>query len=292
MNSIAGQGRQQGRGDYHGWPTHRLENEHVWLEVLATAGPRIVRLGLSGSADNVLAETPEVGWQTALGRYELFGGHRLWFAPEDPDHGAVPDSDGLILSVIENGVELDGPAEPATGMTRSISVRLDPTSSAVELSHRVSNMGEQTLELAPWSITQLPAGGLVCLPQPAAVGEHIVRPNRLIVLWPYSSWEDPRLELRDGRFLVHADPGPHLKVGTFIAAGMVSYSRGPIRLTCRFEPIAGRVHPDMGCNVEVYLGERFVEVEILGPLVDLAPGSTITLDERWELARDVEAAAA
>lgn len=292
MTAIAGYVPQQPSGDYHGRPTHRLENAHIWLEVLATAGPRIVRLGLSGSSDNVLAETPEVSWETALGRYELLGGHRLWFAPEDPDHVAVPDSDGLVLTVTETGIQLDGPPEPETRVMRSISIRLDPTGSAVELTHRLSNVGEQSIELAPWSITQLPTGGLVRLPQPAAVRKHIVRPNRLIVLWPYTSWEDPRLELCDGECLVHADPGPPLKIGTFIDTGAVTYSRSAVILTCRFEPISERAHPDMGCNVEVYLGERFVEMEILGPLVTLTPGSVVTLDERWELARLAEAPAA
>ena len=74
-------------GEYHGRPTRRLDGDRLWVEVLATAGPRIVRLGLAGSGDNLLAETPDIGWETPTGRYELFGGHRLWFAPEDPDRG-------------------------------------------------------------------------------------------------------------------------------------------------------------------------------------------------------------
>jgi hypothetical protein len=271
-------------GDYHGRPTHRLENTHVWLEVLGTAGPRVVRLGLGGSKINLLADTPDVGWETARGRYELFGGHRLWFAPENPDLVAVPDSNGLSLTATEVGIELEGLPEPTTGLIRSISIQLDPSAPAVELHHRLSNVGHHSIELAPWSITQLPTGGLVRLPQPGAVDEHRVRPNRLIVLWPYASWEDPRLELCDAECRVHADPGPSLKIGTFVEAGAVSYTHESVTLTFRFEPVADRPHPDMGCNVEVYLDERFVELEVLGPLVDLGPGATVTLDERWELA--------
>lgn len=270
--------------DYHGRPTHRLENSHVWLEALGTAGPRIVRLGLGGSNVNLLAETPDIGWETALGRYELFGGHRLWFAPEDPDLVAVPDSNGLSLTVTDVGIQLDGTPEPATKVVRSISIQLDPAAAAVELRHRLSNVGDKSIELAPWSITQLPTGGLVRLPQPRAVAEHRVRPNRLLVLWPYTSWEDARLELRDAECRIHADPGPRLKIGSFVEAGAVSYTRAGVTLTCRFRPLADRPHPDMGCNVEVYLAERFVELEVLGPLVDLRPGATVTLDERWELA--------
>ncbi len=81
--------------DYHVRPTKRLESDTLRVEVLAEAGPRIVRLGFAGSSENLLAETPDIGWQTPLGRYELFGGHRLWFAPEDPERVAVPDSRGL-----------------------------------------------------------------------------------------------------------------------------------------------------------------------------------------------------
>jgi len=33
---------------------------HAYCSALATAGPRIVRLGLAGSTQNLLAETPEI----------------------------------------------------------------------------------------------------------------------------------------------------------------------------------------------------------------------------------------
>jgi hypothetical protein len=279
-------------GDYRGLPTRRLANEHVWLDALATAGPRIIRLGLSGSSENILAETPDEGWETAYGRYELLGGHRLWFAPEDPARVPVPDSDGLVLTVKDDGIELDGPPEPTNGIRHSISIRLDPAASAVELCHRLSNLGTRTIELAPWSITQLPTGGLVRLPQPTAISEHIVRPNRIVVLWPYTSWEDRRLQLCDGECRVHADPGARMKVGSFVEGGAVSYTRAGVTLTCRFDPAPGHPHPDLGCNVEVYVDDRFVELEILGPLVELSPGNTVTLAERWELARVAQPVAA
>jgi hypothetical protein len=275
-------------GDYHGQPTRRLENDHVWVEVLANAGPRIIGVGLSGAPENVLAETPDVGWQTPLGRYELFGGHRLWFAPEDPNLVAVPDSNGLTISVTDGGIGLDGPPDPVTGLVRSIAIELDPLRSAVALHHRLTNSGSRLLELAPWSITQLPLGGLVRLPQPQATNEHAVHPNRLLVLWPYTSWEDGRLRLGDGECLVRGDPGPSMKIGSFIDRGTVTYSRAGIEFTSRFEPQPGARYPDMGCNVEVYVGASFLELEILGPLVEIEPGSVAVLDERWELARVAE----
>ena len=175
-------------GEYHGLPTRRLQNERLWIDVLAAAGPRIIRLGVTGSDRNLLAETPDMGWETPTGRYELFGGHRLWFAPEDPDRVAVPDTDGLLLQAEGTGLRLTGTAEPQTGLVRSIVVRLDATAAALTLRHELCNTGVATLELAPWAITQLPLGGRrpdaaadgdgrpPCAPEPFArpVAVHVV----------------------------------------------------------------------------------------------------------------------
>jgi len=283
MTSVPGAIDQAATADYHGQPTTRIANDHLWLDVLSAVGPRIIRLGLPGSNDNVLAETPDAGWQTPYGRYELFGGHRLWFAPEDPDLVAVPDSHGLTLRATDAGVQLDGQPDPVTGLVRSIIVRLDPGAPAVELRHELLNTGTAVIELAPWAITQLPLGGVATLPQPSVTSEHLVQPNRLVVLWPYTSWQDPRLRLRDGEFSVIGESGPPLKIGALVAAGRVSYRRNGITLTRHFPTFAGARYADFGCNVEVYVDERFLELEVLGPLTQLAPGGAVTLDERWEL---------
>lgn len=277
--------REPAEGEYHGYPTRRLEGDRLWVEVLATAGPRIVRLGLAGRDQNLLAETPDVGWETPTGRYELFGGHRLWFAPEDPARVAVPDSDGLVLEIEPMGIRLTGVAEPLTGLVRSIAVHLDPSGAVVELRHELCNTGDSPIELSPWAITQLPLGGVVMLPEPGAIEVHRVRPNRLIVLWPYTSWRDDRFEPHDGLMLVRAKTGRRLKLGYFNEAGWVGYLRDGVLLVRRFQPALGQRHPDLGCNVETYCGDRFLELELLGPLSELAPGASVVQTEQWEVSR-------
>jgi hypothetical protein len=270
-------------GDYHGRPTRRLDTDHLWVEALSTAGPRIVRLGLAGSDENVLAETPDDGWDTPFGRYELFGGHRLWYAPEDPERGAVPDDDGLALEDGPDSLRLTGRVEAPTGLVRTIVIEILSEGAALSLCHELCNAGDGPLELSPWSITQLPLGGTVVLPQPAVRIGHDVRPNRNLVLWPYTSWADERLGLRDGAVVVDAVAGGDLKVGYFNDAGWIAYIRGDTALVRRFEPAVGRPHPDLGCNVETYSGQRYLELEVLGPLVTLNPGESTVLAERWEL---------
>lgn len=271
--------------DFHGHDTRRLASDHLWVDVLATAGPRIVRLGLAGSMDNLLAETPTDGWDTPHGRYELFGGHRLWFAPEDPERVAIPDGHGLRIEPGAGGIRLTGLAEGPTGLVRSMTLRLDPSCASLEVCHALRNVGDRPIELAPWSITQLPLGGAVLLPQRAAMPGHHVHPNRTLVFWPYTSWEDPRFRPRDGLLTLHALAGPDLKLGYFNDAGWVGYVRDGTGLVRRFEPLAGQPHPDLGCNVEVYVGDRYLELELLGPLRVLAPGATATLMEHWEIGR-------
>jgi len=271
--------------DYHGHATRRLSNDQLWVDVLQTAGPRIIRLGLTGSTGNLLAETPDLGWETPHGRYELLGGHRLWFAPEDPDRVAVPDGHGVVLDLEADGIRLTGPVEAPTGLVRSMRLRLLPGPAALELRHELRNVSDTPIELAPWSITQLPLGGTVVLPQAAATRGHHVHPNRTLVLWPYTSWEDPRLQPRDGLLAVDALAGPALKVGYFNDRGWVGYVRDGAVLIRRFEPVPGQAHADLGCNVEVFVGGRFLELELLGPLTELAPGCTVSLVESWSVER-------
>jgi hypothetical protein len=268
---------------FHGRPTRRLANGHVWLDVLATAGPRIVRLGLAGSTVNVLAETPDEGWETPHGRYELLGGHRLWFAPEDPARVAIPDGHDLTLTETSGGLRLTGARESATGLVRSMTIDLDPMAPSFVLRHEVRNVSESSVELAPWAITQLPLGGTVLLPQASATSGHHVRPNRMLVLWPYTSWEDARFVPRDGLLTLVATAGPSLKLGYYNDLGWVGYAHGGSLLVRRFTPADGATHPDLGCNVETYVGSRFLELELLGPLTHVGPGSAATLVERWEL---------
>ena len=282
-NELAGATHDETGIEYHGYATRRLTNDDLWVDVLSTAGPRIIRLGQTGSSRNLLAETPDDGWETPHGRYELFGGHRLWFAPEDPDRVAVPDGHGLVVEDEPNGVRLTGLAEPPTGLVRSMALRLSPGRPGLEVRHELHNVADRSVELAPWSITQLPLGGTVLLPQCPATPGHHVRPNRTLVLWPYTSWEDPRFRPRDGLLILDALAGPSFKLGYFNDAGWVGYVRDGAVLVRRFEPMADRPHPDLGCNVETYIGGRFVELEVLGPLTELAPGATVVLVERWEV---------
>jgi hypothetical protein len=269
---------------FYGLPTHIVANDHLRLDVLAEAGPRIVRLFLAGSDENQLAETPDVKWGTPYGEYCLRGGHRLWHSPEASPRSSIPDNHGLELEEVEDGVLLRQPPEVGTGICKSIEIRLDGGRPAVTLYHRLRNDGLWPVELSPWAITQLPLGGIVVMPQRTEpTDKDGLQPNRNLVLWPYTRWRDPRLHLDDDYALLKADPRlPPCKIGYLNPHGWLGYLRRGVLFCKRFEAHADQSFPDFGCNAEVYCNDLFVELETLAPLTRLEPGQSATHIETWE----------
>lgn len=275
-------------GDFYGLPTRVLENRHLWLEFLAEAGPRIVRVGLAGSAENLFAETPDISWSTAAGDYFVRGGHRLWHAPEDRRRTSVPDNAGLVVEPVAGGVRLIQPTEALTGITKQMEIHLPAERPAVIVQHVLQNDGIWPVELAPWAITQLPLGGVAILPQmlkPVDVASLL--PNRQLVLWPYTHWQDERLQLYDDYILFQAQPqAAPCKVGYLNRLGWVAYWRAGVLFCKRFAPQVERLHPDSNCNVEVYGDGRCLELETIAPFPRLEPGQAVTHTETWEFYPD------
>ena len=272
--------------DYYGLSTRTLANDYLRLEYLAEAGPRLVRLILKNSAsqDNLFAETPQTSWPTPYGEYCLHGGHRLWHAPESPPRSSMPDQSGLEVKELSDGVRLCQPTEPATGIRKSMEIRLFPDRPALTVKHELYNDGCWPVELAPWAITQLALGGVAVLPQTVGpLDPHGVLPNRYLVLWPYTQSRDVRLEQYNDFVLVHGRPQePACKIGYLNRLGWAGYLLGDVFFVKRICPQPARPHPDFGCNVEVYCSTECLELETVAPLAQLAPGETVTHIEQWE----------
>ena len=272
-------------GDFYGLPTRIIGNRHLRLEFLAEAGPRIVRLMLGGSDENLLVEVPDLHWSTPYGEYFPRGGHRLCHAPEAFPRTYIPDNSGLTVDELANGVRLCQPPEPDTGIRKYMEIYLHDDAPAVTIIHCLQNDGAWPVELAPWAITQMPLGGVAILPQPSPVSDSSnLLPNRHLVLWPYTSWQDSRLRLYDDHVLVQAEAQlPACKVGYLNQHGWIGYLRGGVFFAKHFAPQPGKLHADRGCNVEAYCNEHLIELETLGPLVRLLPGEFTQHVETWRL---------
>lgn len=270
--------------NFHELSSAVLENEHIRLEYLTTAGPRIVGLSYRGSP-NLLADVYDMTLDSPNGTYFLLGGHRLWIAPESLEKTYVPDMAGLAVREIPQGVELSGASETSSGVRKSIRIELDRATPTVRLVHTIVNENLNPILFAPWAITQLCLGGTVVLPQPVGnTDPQGLLPNRLLVLWPYTRINEARLALRDDAILIRAEAAwPPMKVGYANRAGWLAYWWNGILFRKSLDLQAGAAYPDGGCNSEVYCGNRFVELESLGVLGPVAPGQVVQLTETWEL---------
>jgi hypothetical protein len=270
--------------DFHGLPVESLENDHLRLEYLTAAGPRIVGLSYHGSP-NLLADMHDMTSDTPLGKYHFLGGHRLWISPESIKKTYIPDGSGLQPAQVPGGVLLTGQSEPVSGVRKSLRIELAADRPVVRLTHAILNENPDPVSFAPWALTMLCQGGTAIFPQPTGnTDPQGLLPNRLLELWPYTRLNDPRLVLRDDFILLHATPSlPPIKLGYLSTAGWMAYWRDGLLFRKSFDLHPGAAYPDGGCNAESYCGDRFIELETLGPLASLAPGMTSTFAETWEL---------
>jgi hypothetical protein len=277
-------------GDYHGLPVGVLENRFLRLEYLTSAGPRIVRLVPAGMDKNLLAEVPEAKVETIHGEFFFYGGHRLCRAPESPNETYIPDSAGLVVEETPAGVNLIMPVISMKGIAKNIAIRLAPDRPSVTLEHGICNGTDAPARLAPWASTMMRLGGLAILPQAYdPTDAHGVLPNRHLVLWPYSSWRDPRLFLHDEVILIRGKAGqPPIKLGYFNPHGWTGYWIDGLLFVKHYDVSMEAPHPDRDCNTEAYCNHEVLELESLGPLTTLAPGESVCHTEKWELYDDLD----
>ena len=266
-------------------PTATLANEHIKLTYLTQAGPRIMSLSLAHNHENILMVMPEKTVETEHGLYRFYGGHRLWHAPEIINRTYMPDNDELTIETSPHGVRLHQPQEEATAISKQIDIQLKPDSPQITIHHHLTNQGLWSIQLAPWAITQLRLGGQAICPQfTDTTDPDGLQPNRHLVLWPYTRWQDSRLHLHDDYIYIEGQAQlPACKIGYFNRHGWLAYQWQDLFFIKHFQPQPGSLHPDQGCNVEIYVNDEFIELETLGPLQVIQPNQTITHTETWQL---------
>lgn len=270
----------------------RLSNGTVDVVVTTAIGPRVIRYGFIGS-DNLLGEVPEASVKTALGEWKPWGGHRLWTAPEDMPRSYSPDNGPVEATVAGNTVTLVQPVEPQTGMVKQIAVTLADTGTEVVVRHRLTNRSLWAVEVSPWALTIMNAGGTILIPQePHASHDDALLPVRAMTMWAYTDMSDPRWKIgpRFVRLSTDRARSGSQKIGVANKRGWAGYARQGQLFVKRYGWQEGRSYPDFGVNTEAYTAGDFIELETLGPLVRLAPGESTEHEERWTLLREVDVA--
>ena len=284
------------RISYRGWENaYRISNATVELVVLADVGPRIVSYRFASGGENIFHEVSEQAGLSGGGEFRLYGGHRLWVWPE-VDRTYFPDNSPVTVSQNERYVSFAAPVEraaPGSNLQKELRIRLDERS-RISVTHRVTNRDNHSTELALWAPTMMKAGGRAILPLPPRVAmdkDHFqsVAP---LTLWSFTDFADSRWVLGTEYVQLQQQTNPtgrfpEQMTGVYNPAGWGAYFWNGT-LFIKTAPVTiGAPYPDFGCNFELFTNPDFLELESLGPKVQLGPGESASHTESWALFKDV-----
>src|SRR5271157_6361702 len=178
--------------DFGGWPNcSRLSNGEIELVATTDVGPRIIRLGFIGG-QNLFKNYPAMLGRTRDPQWLIYGGHRLWHAPEVFPRTYTPDNepvehlwDGATLTLRN----LDEP----NGIEKEMRLTLAPGSARVDVAHRLVNRNPWAIDLAAWALSVMAPGGRAVFPQEDFMPHpDALMPARPLVLWHFTDMSDPR----------------------------------------------------------------------------------------------------
>jgi hypothetical protein len=162
---------------------------------------------------------------------------------------------------------------------------LNEEGARASITHSLKNLGESGFELAPWAVTQMKIGGIGVIPQKTGNQDADgLLPNRNIVLWPYTPISSDFLSINDEAIIVKAAMTEGaLKVGSPNPAGWIGYLLGDQFFVKRADYHEDQVYLDRGASSQIYCCPEFIELETLGPVVNLQPDQEVRHTEMWEV---------
>lgn len=268
---------------YHGWENcYRLSYEQIELIAIADIGPRIISLKRK-NGENILKEFPETLGSIGGNTWKVYGGHRFWYAPEYPPRTYYPDNIPVQVEYDDKTITLTPPLQD--GIQKQLSISIEPDTT-VEITHRLVNHTLWDIEIAPWALTVMAENGTAIIPLPALIPHsECVEPTNSLTLWSYTTLADPRWLWYPDRLLVKQDPqltDPQ-KIGIRATKGWLGYAHhsGFFVKTFHYQPNA--TYPDWDASIEVFVDGAMLELETLGPLVQLAPYEMTEHIECWKL---------
>ncbi len=248
-------------------------------------GPRVIAYGPVGGPN--LFAVFEDGAPLGDGGCKLYGGHRLWYGPEDAARTYHADNESVDHRE-EGGEHVFSCRPDPFGIRKTIRIRADAAQEALHIRHVLTNASSEPASLFPWALTVMAPGGECAFPLPP-FRSHVedALPAGPLVLWSYTRMGDPRWSW--GSHVVRlrqASIDAPQKVGALVRQGIAAYANHGLTFLKRFEYVAGTSYPDFGCNFETFTRRDMLEVESLGPMYTLQPKESCELRETWYVLRE------
>ncbi|MEN3013427.1 MAG: hypothetical protein ABDH23_02285 [Endomicrobiia bacterium] len=273
---------------YNGYNCIRITNGTLELVIPIDFGPRILHFSFVGEK-NLFGIIEDVEFKNKYGVWKIYGGHRLWTAPESletyyPDNTKVDFLEKKDYFRISKNFE-------KIGIRKEIYLKFI-SKNELEVIHRLVNISKKTKKISLWTLSVMCKGGMAILPQnDVSTDKYGFLPNRNIVFWKYTDVKDKRLSLDNDFIYIKQDTKSKtaFKIGQFLLKGWISYKVDKYLMVKKFKtPLVKTldVYPDFFCNVEIYSCPKFLELELLTPLKVLNKSESIQHNEIWQLYKD------
>jgi len=276
----------------------RMENSFVELVITIDCGPRIIRYSIKGGDNFFYEDKNRKSKQEskAMADYYgkgacwyIYGGHRIWAAPEYLPQTYFPDNSRVAYKVIgSRTIVFTPPPQRKNGLQVTLEVSLDEYDCNVTVKNSIQNIGDNPQSYSVWALSVLAPGGIEIVP----LNRHDTGflNNKLMAVWPYCNLSDKRVAFSNDLMMLKQDKkvASNFKIGTDNRRGWSAYVLKDAMFIKHFDYIEGASYPDGGMNFETYTCPSFLEMESLGPLMLVAPGDTLTHVEKWDIIDDVK----
>lgn len=250
---------------WEGWDAVRCSHADLELIVGVSAGPRLLSLRRNGGRNLLYLDTSDF----RVGEWRLFGGHRFTVAPEGP-RSYLPDNAPCAVRRLEDALIVTA-ARDDSGLRRLLVITPAGDGSGFDLSHHLENQSLEPWTGALWAITCVPGSGTMIAPR----GPTDIR------FWPGT---------HEGHWNVGS---ASISVSTRGQRGKAGWYSNPAWLAALQPDATLVIHApesperaaciDGGCNLEVFTGPDYLELETLGGQVTLPPGSSTRHLQRWRV---------
>lgn len=266
----------------------RIFNEVAEILVTLDLGPRIIKYALLGKPNVFCEHYTKEATQSDTG-WKIYGGHRLWHAPEHLSRTYQPDNDKVEYTKIENGVQITCEIEEKTSLQKNLIIILSEDTAETAVIHAVANRGLWPVEYAVWALSVMAAGGVEVIP--TSQEETGLLHNRSLSLWSYTKMNDKRVYWGEKYITLCQDAKVQgaFKLGITNNLGWAAYFNNNQAFVKRYAHYEGEKYPDNGMSFETYTNDFMLEVESLSPLVTVQSGEMVEHIEVWNLTPDIEA---
>jgi hypothetical protein len=269
---------------YQGWENCiEVSNGKVALIITTDIGPRIISYSFTGDRNVFFEEAENLG-TTGGSEYKMYGGHRLWHAPQAGDRPNEPANEPVEYEITADSVLLRQKTEPVSRIQKEITVSLSNDGTEVTVKHRLINKHVWPVKTSAWALTTLAPGGVEIIPWVLDKPPDYL-PNTALVYWPWTKPNDSRMTFLEKYILLKQMPenAAWFKLGMPNMEGWAAYVNQSLMFVKTFKHIDGVEYPDFLCSFETFTYDRMMEIETLSPFVLLPTDGVVESEEKWYL---------